>query len=197
MEPEQLAELALAAHELEPEARSQLLAELKARHLAPGLWEAIERFPELTPRELTELVDWVQWQPCPWCGRIGESLNAYMGTPTASMLQQALPDEAPPEESALRKGAELAAKLALAAGAGVVLTRVKQLVLGCQDCLSASGAWRLFRLKPGKKWKPTPEIRKHVQRFAPFFIAFRERPEVIRALLLGSVRTLWKLAAQW
>jgi hypothetical protein len=55
--------------------------------------------------------------------------------------------------------------------------------LGCEPCLANVGAWRLFSLKPGERWKPSDRLRQWVNRHAALFIHFEANAPAMAALL--------------
>jgi hypothetical protein len=65
----------------------------------------------------------------------------------------------------------------------VGLHRVPRFHIGCQGCLAKKGAWRLFKLKPGQRWRPSEALRKWVFRHAALFTHFESNPVAIAALL--------------
>lgn len=61
--------------------------------------------------------------------------------------------------------------------------RVPEFHVGCQPCLATEGAWRLFRLKPGERWKPSEAFREWVFRHAGLLTYFESNQRAIAALL--------------
>lgn len=55
--------------------------------------------------------------------------------------------------------------------------------IGCQPCLSGLGAWRLFKLKPGQRWKPSDALRQWVKSHAALLIHFAANDTAVAGLL--------------
>ncbi len=155
LQDSELATMALtAAADLVPAAIEPFRSELQRRSLAPELWPTLDlQVGAMTPAEHDELVRRIQFLPCPLCGQSKTSLNGYV-TQRGPVIP--LP--------------------------GVLLVR-SGFYIGCQPCLSGLGAWRLFKLKPGQRWKPSSQLRQFVERHAALFIHFERSPAAIRALL--------------
>lgn len=155
MEDGQLARMALtAAADLTPTAIEVFKTELMARHLAPALWPTLDiRVDAMSRDQLDAVVRRIQFMPCPICGGTKTSLNAFV----------------------TQHGPYIPLPGVLLTGGGFYL--------GCQPCLAQRGAWRLFRLKPGQRWRPSEQLRKWAFLHTALFICFDSNAAAIKALL--------------
>jgi hypothetical protein len=77
----------------------------------------------------------------------------------------------------------------------VGLHRVPEFHIGCQPCLAKEGAWRLFKLKPGQRWKPSEAFRNWVFSHAALFTCFQANEVAIAALLRLDYRAFLQAIA--
>jgi hypothetical protein len=152
---EEVVRMALtAAADLTPEAIALFRDEITARRLVPALWPTLAiRVDAMTREGIDAIVRRVQFLPCPRCGESATSLNAYV----------------------TRHGPYIPLPGALLTGGGFYL--------GCQPCLARLGAWRLFRLKPGQRWRPSEHLTTWVSRHAALFVHFDSNAAALAALL--------------
>jgi hypothetical protein len=143
-----------AAADLTPMAKQLFKAELMARQLVPALWPTVDVHVDAMSREqIDAVVRRVQFMPCPRCGESATSLNAFV----------------------TRHGPYIPLPGVILTGGGFYL--------GCQPCLAKVGAWRLFRLKPGQRWRPSERLTEWVIQHAALFIHFESNVAALAALL--------------
>jgi hypothetical protein len=141
------------AAELTPVACNVLKAELATRELVPELWPTLDVCVERMSAEELDAIT-MRVQSLP-CPKCGTTRTSLNGFVCEGPTLLML----------------------------VGLHRVPTFHVGCQPCLAKHGAWRLFRLKPGQRWKPSEAFRNWVFRHATLFTHFESNQVAMAALV--------------
>jgi hypothetical protein len=150
----QLVTLALTgAANLTPVACDVLKAELAKRKLVPELWPTLEMRAERLSPRQLDAIA-LRLQFLP-CPQCGATGTSLNGFVSAAPTPLVL----------------------------IHIHRVPTFRIGCQSCLAKQGAWRLFRLRPGQRWKPSEAFRDWVFSHAALLIHFESNDAATAALL--------------
>lgn len=150
----QLVALALtAAADLTPVACDVLKTELASRKLVPELWPTLDIRAERFTAKELDALT-LRLQFLP-CPHCGARGTSLNGFISA-----------PPTPLAL-----------------VGIHIVPTFRIGCQSCLGRRGAWRLFKLKPGQRWRPSEAFRDWVFSHSALLTHFASNDAAIAALL--------------